>query len=645
MGNYWFPVASFLLCLVLTPLVRRHAHNHGWIAHPTKDRWHKRPTALAGGIAIYASVAIPLFFMADFSTLIPHFSRNSIPAPLPSIDAVVWVGASFLFLLGLWDDFFAIKPHTKLVGQILTASLVAFFGFRLHWLESMTLDTTLTILWIIGITNAFNLLDNMDGLCAGIGSIAALYVSLLVSNIMPEAGIAATILFAASTAFLFYNFNPASIFMGDSGSLLIGFTVAVLSLCYSHAGSGNGLSSVAVPILLLMVPIFDTTLVTLIRILSGRKASTGGRDHTSHRLVLMGFSERGAVLFLYCIAGVSGLSSIFVHTHDTLTSPVVIVPVALSFILMGVYLAQLRVYPEEEFSILRNRSYTPILIELTYKRQLVLVMLDFFLIGFVYYVSYRLRFDAPDFPFYFKIFLLSLPAVIACKYIAFFSMGIYRGIWGFMGMNDVYACLKASTFASLLSVAAVTFIYRFENFSKGIFIIDWLLTTGFLVGTRGSFRLFSETMKRKTLSGDAVLIYGAGRGGEILLREIINNQNLRIKPVGFVDDDILKMGKKLQGYPILGTGSQIEELLPKHRVDGLLISFRNQGTEKMEAIRKLCRKNNLFLKQFTICLEPVPLETGESRASGLSNLSPGLSPGLSPDLSPGLTPGGRHRAA
>ena len=611
MLTYWFPATSFLVCLTMTPLVRRIARKRGWIAQPTKDRWHKNPTALAGGIAIYAAISIPLFIISDFETLLPHFFGNSTPALLPAMDSVIWIGITFLFLLGLWDDFFNIKPYTKLVGQILVASLVAFLGFRLHWLDSQTLDTTLTILWIVGITNAFNLLDNMDGLCAGVGAISVLYVSILLSDIMPEATMVAMILLGALAAFLFYNFNPASIFMGDSGSLVIGFTIAVLSLCYAQNGTGNPLSVYAVPILLLMVPIFDTTLVTLIRTLSGRKASLGGRDHTSHRLVLMGFSEKGAVLFLYGIGAVSGLSALFVSNQDSLTSPVVIIPVALSFLLMGVYLAQLRVYPEKEFSLLRDHAYTPILVELTYKRQLLLVMLDFFLIGFVYYLSYRLRFDSSVFPFYFQVFLRSLPAVIACKLIAFFAMGVYRGIWGFMSTDDVYVCLKASSFASLLSVVTVTYIYRFEDFSKGIFLIDWILTTGFLLGTRGSFKLFLETIKRKTLTGDAVIIYGAGRGGEILLREILNNKELNIKPIGFIDDDVLKTGKKLQGYPILGTGSDLEHLLDKHSVGGLLVSFRHYSPEKMDGIRQFCRKNNLFLRQFSIYLKEISLKSDE----------------------------------
>jgi UDP-GlcNAc:undecaprenyl-phosphate GlcNAc-1-phosphate transferase len=561
-------------------------------------------------------MAVPLFFIADFSTLLPHIGlslprripgMNAYPA-LPSMAAAVWIGISLLFILGLLDDFIHIKPHTKLVGQILVASLVSFMGFRLHWFTSLTLDTVVTIFWIVGLTNAFNLIDNMDGLCAGVGLIAAVYfVPLFIetSGNPNIAGIVAMILAGSLGGFLVYNFNPASIFMGDCGSLTIGFTLSMIGLYYADTRALSELSSFAVPIMILMVPVLDTTMVTLIRILSGRKASVGGKDHTSHRLVLMGFSEKGAVMFLYGVGAVSGIAALFVSRSDSLTSPAAIIPLAISILLMGVYLAQIRVYPEKEFSLLRGHAYTPILMKLTYKRQIMFVLLDFCLIAFAYYLSYRLRFDTKSFPSYFNVFLHSLPAVIACKFLAFFTMGIYRGIWQYMSTNDVFVYIKASAAATLLSIVMVTFIYRFEDFLKGIFLVDWLLTTALVLGTRGSFRISADTMKRKTLSGDAVLIYGAGRGGEILIREILNNGKYKVRPVGLIDDDPLKVGKKLLGYPILGPFRDIELFLKKYRVSGMLISFNNRESRNIDAVRTFCREKGLFLRWFFIDIEEV----------------------------------------
>jgi UDP-GlcNAc:undecaprenyl-phosphate GlcNAc-1-phosphate transferase len=168
--------------------------------------------------------------------------------------------------------------------------------------------------------------------------------------------------------------------------------------------------------------------------------------------------------------------------------------------------------------------------------------------------------------------------------------------------------IKASSLATLLSVAAVAFLYRFVDFSKGIFVIDWLLTNTFLLGTRGSFRFFLDTIKRKTLSGERALIYGAGRGGELLVREILNNKKLNIQPVGFIDDDVVKVGKRLQGFPILGAYRDLEALKNKFNITCLLISFNYQDLDHLHAIKKICRENHLVLKQFSINLEAVDIE-------------------------------------
>ncbi|MGA6926303.1 MAG: glycosyl transferase, partial [Desulfosarcina sp.] len=426
----------------------------GWVARPRADRWHKQSTALMGGTAIFIGLSIPLIVAGDFSSIWNIILDPADRAILPSIAATVWCGAALLFGLGLADDIINLKPQNKLVGQIIVASIVVFLGFRLRWFTSLTLDTMVTLIWIVGITNAFNLLDNMDGLCAGIAMVASLSMAVLYAGSDPAAVSVAWIIAGACAAFLVFNFNPASIFMGDCGSLVLGFSIALLSLYHGEFAQSR-LAAVAVPLLILMVPLLDTTLVTVIRLLSGRKASTGGRDHTSHRLVLMGFSEKNAVLFLYGIGAVAGIAGVFVSRSDTLTSPAAIVPVILATGLMGVYLAQLRVYPEKEFSVLRGRKFTPVLIELTYKRQIVMVMLDVGLVSFSYYLAYRLRFAGADFNFYFEVFLKSLPVIIAVKLVVFYVTGIYRGFWQYISTRDVFQYGRSSLIATLVAISAV----------------------------------------------------------------------------------------------------------------------------------------------------------------------------------------------
>ena len=287
--------AAFLTCAMLTPLVRWVALKKGWVATPSADRWHEKPTALMGGISIFTAVFIPCMWLADFGFIGQLLSGNGISG-LPSIGAILCLGSAFLFCLGLMDDFHNVKPQTKLVGQIVAAALVTGVGYRLHWFESLTLDTMATLIWIVGITNAFNLIDNMDGLCSGVGLVATAGLAVLFSGVSAEAFHISLIFSGALAGFLIYNFNPAKIFMGDCGSLVIGFSIGVLTLFYSETDPATHVAVIAVPVMILMVPILDTTLVTAIRLLSGRKASTGGKDHTSHRLVLMGFSEKKAVL-------------------------------------------------------------------------------------------------------------------------------------------------------------------------------------------------------------------------------------------------------------------------------------------------------------------------------------------------------------
>jgi len=602
-----FSCISFVLCLLLTPAIIKIAHKRNWLAHPSQNRWHRKPTALFGGIAIFFSIAIPMFWITDLSGLFQIFPSQKSQYPvITNIGTILLIGMCFVFVLGLVDDFFQIKPHSKLVGQIIAALFVTYAGYRLNWSSSLTLDTILTIIWIVGMTNAFNLLDNMDGLCAGTGLSASLSLAYLFQSYSPDIAILAFIIAGAMAGFLVYNFNPASVFMGDCGSLTIGFILSVLVLYYTPQNPNTAIGVYAIPILIFIVPIIDTSLVTIVRILSGRKAYIGGKDHTSHRLVLSGFSERGAVLVLYGIGFISGLAALFVESHDRFTSPVVIIPILFIVALLSFYLTQIRVYPENEYCLLKGRRFTPLIENLTHKRQIFLVLLDFCIIAFSYYLSYRIRFQGGNFIYYFQVFYESLPPIIACKIFAFFITGVYKGMFKQISISDIRTLLNGTILSSLFCIVVMTYIYRFEDFSKGIFIIDWFFTAGLVFGVRVSFRIFSDSLQRKKLHGDNVIIYGAGRGGEILLREVMNNEQLDCKPIGFIDDNPLLTGKKLMGYPVLGTSDKIIHFIDTYSPNGLLISFqKNEHSPHLKQIFQTCKEKNLYVKQFEIRLKSI----------------------------------------
>ncbi len=505
--------ASFTLALVLTPVVRAIARNIGMVAKPKTDRWHKKPTAMLGGVAIWLSVVI------SYLIFIP-----------PTVYGWVVIGAStFLFLVGLADDLIHTKPYQKLIGQVMGSAFIIYYGLALPWTSSHSLNMALTIFWLIGITNALNLLDNMDGLAAGIAIIASSFLALsfLSSNQISEA-LMLLVFAAALLGFLVYNSNPASIFMGDSGSMFIGFFLASAALVNVSGGRSRSLLPVlAVPILVLFIPIFDTTFVTILRKFSGRAASRGGRDHTSHRLVALGMSERHAVLMLYGFAALSGLLALLVQQVKLDVSLAAIAAFTVILTLLGVYLAGVKVYDESEEALAAgNKSVYAFIVDLSYKRRIFEVLLDVILILLAYWCAYAVKVGTISGSDAWKLFLRTLPVLVFVKMASFLVMGVYRGMWRYTGLDDLIVFVKAVVVSSVLSVLAVLFAFRFEGFSRAIFIIDGLLMFLFLAGSRMTFRLFRQVIPvAKSIDGRRVLIYGAGDAGELLLRELLNNRS------------------------------------------------------------------------------------------------------------------------
>lgn len=235
----------------------------------------------------------------------------------------ILVGASFVSFLGIWDDRWGLRPTLKLVGQILAALILVYTGVRTALFPWPLLDAALTVFWVVGITNAFNLLDNMDGLSGGVGAVAAAFFTLLAAMSRPSQVLVAALsaaIFGVCLGFLVYNFNPATIFMGDAGALFIGYTLAAIGIKLRFLGNVTFVTWM-IPVLVLGVPIFDTTLVFVSRLRRGlNPLTTPGQDHTSHRLVAMGYTQREAVMILYLIGGALGVVAMFITQADVVES-------------------------------------------------------------------------------------------------------------------------------------------------------------------------------------------------------------------------------------------------------------------------------------------------------------------------------------
>lgn len=568
-------VAAFAFAALLTPIVRLIARRVRAVAQPKPDRWHRKPTAMFGGVAIYLAVALSYFMF------MPH-DRGL---------RVVIGCSTLLFILGAIDDIFHIKPHQKLIGQVLGAALPVYFGLTLPWTSSQVVNMAITIFWLIGITNSVNLLDNMDGLAAGIAAIASLCLgaNFMFNGQMTEAVVLA-VLAASLIGFLIYNSNPASIFMGDSGSLFIGFLLASTALLSSAGAAGRSrslLSVLAAPVLIFVIPIFDTTFVALLRRMSGRAISQGGRDHTSHRLVALGLSERRAVWMLYAFAASSGALALLVRNQQLDVSIAAISAYCVGLTLIGVYLAAVKVYDPTDEKAPRLASF---LIDLSYKRRIFEVMLDVVLILLAYYTSYAVLFGPMKESNDWNLFLHSAPLVVFAKMAAFLALGVYRGLWRYTGLRDLLMYARAVFAGTAAAVLIVLFVFRFQGFSRTAFIIDGLLLLMFVSMSRVAFRLFRTLLPiRRDLSAKRILIYGAGDAGELLLRELNNNSDLAYTPVGFIDDDGRKTGKLLHGLRIHEAAQvDLHRLIDHERVDEIVISSMKVPLIRLRQLIERC---------------------------------------------------------
>jgi UDP-GlcNAc:undecaprenyl-phosphate GlcNAc-1-phosphate transferase len=585
--------ASCALALGLTPLVRAGARRIGMVARPRLDRWNKNPTAMLGGVGIWLAVIL------TYLLFVPHTPRGW----------VVMFASTFLFAVGLADDFLHAKPYQKLIGQVMGAAFVIYYGLGLPWTNSVPVNMVITIFWLIGITNAVNLLDNMDGLAGGIAAISSVFLALsFISNGQPTEALMLAVFAAALVGFLVYNFNPASIFMGDCGSMFIGFFLASTALMAVTGGrSRSFLPVLAVPILILFIPIFDTTFVTVLRKLAGRAASQGGRDHTSHRLVALGMSERRAVLMLYGFAALSGLLALVVRHMQFDVSFAAILGFTIVLALLGVYLAGVKVYDEDdEAKAARDNRLTAFLVDVSYKRRIFEVLLDVVLIILAYYSAYALRFGSFSQTGAWMVFLRTLPVLVFVKMAAFLTMGVYRGIWRYTSIDDLVVFAKANLLGSIGSVLVILFAFRFEGVSRAVFVLDAMLMLMMLAASRMAFRLFRQVLPvSNTRPGRRVLIYGAGDAGELLLRELINNRELQYAPVGFLDDDPNKKGKVIHGLRVYAGNGALRKICQQQRVSEVLISSLHFSDERLKEIRRDCEAEKITLKRMRIWIEKI----------------------------------------
>jgi UDP-GlcNAc:undecaprenyl-phosphate GlcNAc-1-phosphate transferase len=538
---------------------------------------------MMGGIAIFLGI-VPLFLI--------------LPQPVQSepIDRFggLLLGATLIFALGLFDDMRTLPPYSKLLGQIVAACVLVAglpIGKFMPW---SVLMVPLTIFWIVGVTNAFNLLDNMDGLSAGIAAIVAL--TLFAYNYLQgdhQTALLCMLIAGGCGGFLVFNFNPARIFMGDSGSLLIGYLLSGVVVLGAAQATTELALALLVPVGVMALPILDTTLVTIVRALNSRPISQGGRDHLSHRLVALGLSERRAVLVLYAISGLFGMVAITSNYTGGYVTVLLGSLLVLGIMFFGIYLAQVRIYTEADFEkISREPGIVGRLVvggNWLYKRQVAEMVLDLTLVCLGLLAAYLVRFEGSLERRFVEQFAAILPWVVSIKLATLFWMGAYRSIWRYMGASDLLRLGLASTIGSVLCGICIQVVFRAEGgLPRAVFLIDWLVVTILLVAARMSFVLIRDVLARlRHRDLTRVLIVGAGDTGELVLRAMARSRTHAYRVVGFLDDDRGKQDRAINGVRVLGPATSLGDVIKREGVDEVVLTMADRGGDLAAECRRL----------------------------------------------------------
>jgi UDP-GlcNAc:undecaprenyl-phosphate GlcNAc-1-phosphate transferase len=614
-------ISASIFSLLLTPLVRSVAIKLGALDLPDERKIHGKPIPRLGGFSIYVTFILILFvsYQFDFFFYPANFLREINFGWLLTASAIV-------FGLGAFDDFKRIPPSIKFFVQIIAGLIVALTSYRIQQISlpfgSIQLgiwSIPATVLWIVAITNALNLLDGLDGLAAGTSFIVSLSmfgISLLNESI--GMALLSIILAGSILGFLKYNFHPASIFLGDSGAYTLGFILSILSLQSNLKGTTTVVF--LIPILVLGLPIMDTILSMLRRLLKslhiigadreknmlkflyfkGSTVFSADRGHIHHRLLQMGVTQKNAVVILYAVTLLLGTIALATVYFRNINQALLI-----SSIGIASYIG-LRKLGYSEIQFLRNGALLPLFDLYLVSQRMFKVFVDIAFIALAYYLAFLLRFEGEFDPAIKKYYLSTIPLVLSVKLLVFYFAGLYKGAWRYINVDDFLRILKAVVFGCVMAGLFLWMIPSLGIASWPVLFIDFNLLFLFIAGARSSFRVLEHLHLANNHQGRKVLIYGVEKGSVYALDEFISNPRLNLSPVGFIDDDQRNQGKQVNGYPVLGSLDSLENIVKDHSISEIIVSQDDIPQEKLDRLSEICSSCQIALRRFQTKLEEIP---------------------------------------
>jgi UDP-GlcNAc:undecaprenyl-phosphate GlcNAc-1-phosphate transferase len=596
MRTTWIPISAFLLagslsCGLTYLLI-------GWsvplklVAHPRADRWHGKMTPNTGGLAILTAAAC--CYLAFGSTLYK----------------LTFLSSAFVSLLGFVDDRVQLRPLVKLLGQAIAAFTVVVNGVVFHATPWHSANFAVTFLWIIAITNAFNLIDNMDGLCAGVAVVicGSRFILAVQSGDHSSAVILAT-LAGAVLGFLVFNYKPARIFLGDCGSMFIGFSLAALAVAAPIPNTRVFAATLFYPALTFLYPIFDTALVSVLRRTAGRPISVGGRDHSSHRLVSLGLSERKAVWLLWILAAAGAAAGLLTYTLPFAVAGIAILLV-LSVSVFGVFLGTLPAYAPPENAPVRAvwiRQCIPNL------RASVTLVVDTLLAGVALLVAFLLRWESAFLGRPLHQFLVSLPIIMGFHALISIGFRSFNSGWRWFSTRDLFALSKCAFVGSAASILALLFL-GIRDYSRGVLLLYALLVLGFTAGLRLCMLLLWQTLAKPVGTRRAAVL-GANGSTELVVLVLQRSQSIDADPVAVVDPDPATDRLRIHGVSVHYVGENAPRLLSEIRADLLVVPCGEELTDGHRRIIERCRMAGMLIKQLDIGMKTW---TEDPQTDGLS---------------------------
>lgn len=537
------------------------------------DPWHAGTVPLSGGVPVALSL-LPV--LALVGVLYPAFR------PL-------LVGALAMGVLGFVDDIRPLSPQIRVFAEMIAGVLVALGGVRFSLPpEFEMLNFVVTALWFVALINSFNLIDNMDGMAPGIAAISSAFLSVIAfSNGNFPLALTAAAVAGACLGFLRFNFAPARVFLGDSGSMMLGFLLAGLAVL----GTRNELRSVAyvfvVPTLLLAVPILNTSFVILSRALTGVPIFAGRADHINYRLLAHGFSGRRAVLAVYAIVVVSGLVAILAGSYGpTDLAPAVVA--ALFFVTLcyiGVFLFEGRVSGfAAAYGLVEkgqgNMSVRVVLLVLQVLGDLVLLSLSFV-------SALLLRGETRSVAMYDPTFGWLLPVLLLVRMPALFLSGSYGYLWMYVSLHEAIRLAAAIIFGTVLAAVGVA-VFGSLSIPISFWILEALVALSITSGARILPRLlhdfFRSTNAPHGVAREPVIVVGAGEAARLVLREFERNSSWKYEAIALLDDDRAKIGRRFRNVPVLGRTDQVGQFVRELGVKRVIIAMPSVSLERIAEV-------------------------------------------------------------